>query len=103
MELRNAVSNNLVPLSGCLLSKGLISRDNDSELRHKYTVNADRAAKLVEIIQGKVQLDHQNYNKFVDILEREGDYDDILKTLSKTRHQLLNQGNYGKFLQYHGQ
>ena len=89
MELRNAVSNSLIQLSGRLLANGLITQHNDSELRSRYILEADRAAKLVEIIQGKVQLDHHNYNKFIDILiEEDSDYyKDILTTLSKTFHQ----------------
>jgi hypothetical protein len=92
VKLRNAVSDNLVPLSGCLLSKGLITVDNERELRYIHTLEADRAAKLVQMIQGKVQLDHQNYHKFVDILKEEDSryYSDILTTLTKT----LREGNY---------
>ena len=95
MELRNAVSNNLIQLSGHLLANGLITPHNDRQLRNRSVEIDERAAKLVEIIQGKVQLDHHNYNKFVDILKEEDSdfYKDILTMLNKTFHQ----GNYKNY------
>jgi hypothetical protein len=97
VELRTAVTKHLDTLSGHLLAKGLITTENDDRLRNTYTPEANRAAELVAIIQGKVKQNHQNYDTFVDTLtEADSDYySDILKTLSKTLHE----GNYGTFLQ----
>ena len=83
-KLRDAVCNNLVRLSGCLLEKGLISQHNDSELRNRYVEEADRAARLVEMIQHKVKLDRCNYVKFTSILEEDSHhYSDILRILKE--------------------
>lgn len=89
-KLRTAASSDLTRLSGCLLAKGLISRDNDSELRNRHTEVADRAARLVELVQQKVNLDTQNYTKFIEIL-KENQFDDILKILSDS--EAFTQGN----------
>ena len=56
-----------------------------------------RAAQLVDIIQTRVQLNHQNYDKFICALNEAGsdNYKDILTLLSKTVHE----GNYGNRVQ----
>ena len=95
VALQKAVSNNLVDLSGYLLSDGLITPSNRRELTNQHTAVNHRAAKLVEIIQEKVQLDHTNYNKFIDILKKADSvyYSEILTILSGTLHE----GNYGNY------
>ena len=84
-KLTTAISGNLMGLSGSLLEEGLISGDNFRELRNRSVEEADRAAKLVELVQHKVKLDNQNFFKFVGILEKEGSdyYREILKSLSE--------------------
>ena len=89
-KLRTAVSNDLIRLSGCLLAKELISIDNDSEFGNRYTEVADRAARLVELVQQKVYLDTQNYTKFIEVL-KENQFGDILKILSDS--EVFTQGN----------
>ena len=93
VELKNALSNNLVNLSGYLLANGLISENIKREVTSEHYSVDDRAAKLVHLIQTKVKLNHQNYDKFVDTLKQADSvyYKGILKILSKT----LREGNYG--------
>ena len=87
VELRAAVSNSLIQLSGYLLARGLITRDNDSYLRNEMSSMASRAANLVELIQRRVQLDPQNYFKFINILKEDSAYySDILRRLSEVYH-----------------
>lgn len=84
------MSNNLVRLSGYLFEKGLISQENDSELRNRYVEEADRAARLVELIQQKVKLDPHNYVQFTSILEEDKHhYSDILRILREAYSSLV--------------
>ena len=90
-ELKTAVSSDLVGLSGCLLAKGLISEHNHSELRNRNIEEADRAARMVELIQRKVKLDRHNYFTFTGILEGDSRfYGEILHALKRKYHL---QGN----------
>ena len=87
MELRNAVSNNLIQLSGHLLARGLITMEKYDELRNVMLSQASRAASLVELVQRRVQLDPQNYSKFINILKEDSEYySDILRHLSEVYH-----------------
>ena len=87
-----AVCSDLVRLSGCLLEKGLISQENASGLRNKHVEEADRAARLVDLVQQKVKLDSRNYAQFTSILEEdEHHYSDILKILREA-YSSLTQG-----------
>lgn len=93
VELITAVSETLVNLSGHLLSKGLITTEIRDQLRNQHTQTGDRAADLVDAIQKKVQLHHENYDKFVATLKQADSvyYEDILKILDETLRKL--QGN----------
>ena len=87
VELRNAVSNNLIQLSGHLLARGLITMEKHDELRNKMLPEASRAASLVELVQRKVRLDPQNYFEFINILKEDIlIYSDILRHLSEVYH-----------------
>lgn len=85
-DLRLAVRFDLVALSGELLAVGLISPDNDSELRNTRQSEAERAAKLVEIIQTKIKLNCKHYYTFLNVLRtrHQQQYSDILHKLDKT-------------------
>lgn len=89
-ELRCAVQDDLVPLSGRLVAEHLISPDNASQLRNPMHSEAARAAKLVEIIQNRVQQNAQHYHTFVRVLENQGleYYRDILSRLREVYQQL---------------
>ena len=87
VELRNAVSNNLIQLSGHLLARGLITMEKHDELRNKMLPEASRAANLVELVQREVRLDPQNYFKFINILKEDiASYSNILRHLSEVYH-----------------
>ena len=91
------MKGNIIDLSGHLLAEGLISQDNFSDLSYQYVGEPIRAATLVQLVQMKVFEDHQNYNKFTAILERDSEYyRSILKTLKEKYSQL--QGKMIKFL-----
>ena len=91
-KLMAAVCSDLVRLSGCLLEKGLISQENASGLRNRNIEEADRAARLVDLVQLKVKLDSKNYIQFTSILkEDEHHYSDILRILRET-YSSLTQG-----------
>ena len=85
-QLRLAVKSDITSVSGELVSCGLISPDNDSELRNKMHSEADRAARLVELVQNKVLLDSQHYHTFIGILQSNWGklYSDILQKLDQT-------------------
>ena len=79
-KLRIAVQSTLTSLSGHLLEKHLITPEHDCELRNGCISEPERAAKLVELVRYKVELDHENYYTFVSILEADsGYYNEILK------------------------
>ena len=93
-KLTAAVCSGLVRLSGCLLEKGLISQENASGLRNRNIEEADRAARLVDLVQQKVKLDSQNYVQFTSILEEdEHHYSDILRILREA-YSSLAQGKH---------
>ena len=81
-ELRLAVGSDL---SGALLSSRLSSPDNDFELRNTLHSEAEQSARLIELVQNKVQLELSNYHTFIDILQSNSDqYRDILQKLEHT-------------------
>ena len=88
-ELRCAVQSNLVPLSDSLKAEYLISPENASQLRNPMHPEAERAAKLVDIIQNKVQQNAQHYHTFVRVLDSQGReyYRDILSRLHEVYRQ----------------
>ena len=88
-DLRRAVQSNLISLSGVLLAAGLISADNESELRHLQHTEVDRAARLVELVRNKVHQDSRHFNTFLGVLcSDNSQYADILHKLNETRRSL---------------
>ena len=86
-DVRLAVRSDLISLSGALLSAGLISPDNDAELRNTVHSEAERAARLVELVQIKVRQNSRHYHTFVDIILKDQDlYTDILEKLNRHFH-----------------
>ena len=84
-KLRTAVKSNITALSGHLLSYELVSPDNESELRNPQQPELDRAAKLVDLVQCKVQLNPANFYKFIRVLEEEKqNFENIIADLNKT-------------------
>ena len=82
VDLRLAVSSELISLSGALLAKRIISPNNDSELRNTVHSTAERSAKLVELVQNKVRQNSRHYHTFIGILEEH--CKDIIQKLEQT-------------------
>ena len=84
-QLRLAVRSELISLSGSLLSARLISPDSDTELRNTAHSEEERSAKLVELVQKKVQQNSRHYCSFIGILKGNQDqYGDIVQQLEHT-------------------
>lgn len=80
-----AVRPDLTSLSGALLSKSLITANERSDLIDEHHSLSQRAAKLVESIQNKVQLNPSNYHTFNEVLARDpNQYGDTLQQLQST-------------------
>ena len=85
VDLRLAVSSDLIFLTGALLATRMISPDNDSELRNTLHSTAERSAKLVELVQKKARQNCRHYHTFIGILQGNKDhYKDILQKLEQT-------------------
>jgi hypothetical protein len=81
-EARTAVKANLTTLGGRLLSRNLISPQNDANLRNQSRSEEDRAAELVSLLLDKVKLNKENYRIFTDVLRTSGDhFNDLLSKL----------------------
>lgn len=85
VKLITAVKNNITALSCHLLSNELISSDNDTDLRNTQLSELDRAARLVDLVRCKVQLNPANFHKFIGILEEEKQsFENIIADLKET-------------------
>ena len=86
VDLGLAVRDDLVGLSSALIAARLITRNNGESVRNQMVHQlSDRAAMLVNLVQTRVEQNPQNYQKFIDVLEREKlKYEDILKKLKTT-------------------
>ena len=81
-EVRTAVKSDLTSLSGSLLSRNLISPENEANLRNQTRNQEDRAAELVSLLLEKVKLNKENYRIFIDVLRTSGDhFNDLLSKL----------------------
>ena len=91
--LRTAVQTQLFSLGASLLSAGMISTDNDSDIRNTMHSEPERAARLIEILQLKVELESQTFHTFLSILDKDRDiYKGILKML-REKYQSFCTGN----------
>ena len=99
-DLRVAVQSDLTHLSGVLLAKYLISPDDDRYLRNQLHSEADRTAKLIELIQNSVHQNPQHYHTFNRVLQDGACqvYADILRKLHQVlqRHQSNGKGVYSQ-------
>ena len=96
-KLGLAMRPDLISLTGSLLASGLISPDNDIELRDTAHSSAvERSARLVELIQNKVQQNPRHYHSFIGILRGNHDqYRDILQKLEQAyQEQQQKDGKY---------
>ena len=84
-ELRLAIRSELISLTGSLLAARLISPEGDTELRNTAHSEIERSARLIELIQNKVQQNPRHYHSFIGILQGNQDqYRDILQQLEHT-------------------
>ena len=83
-QLSNAVQLDISELSGELLSKGLITSANRSNLNNPMIGVGHRASELVSMIRTRVDLDAMNFHYFIEtLLMRVDDHRDILKILDE--------------------
>ena len=93
-DIQLAVKDNLDRLGTVFVSKYLIKPDQSGELRNEYLSKEKRAADLVDLIRKKVLENIDNYQLFVDALNSETFYGDILGKLQRTysHYQQQSQG-----------
>lgn len=92
-QLRRAVQSEITTLSGQLLAAGLITFDAETELRKASKSETERAARLVNTVTSRVQLNPRSYHSLIDILSRESRFNDILQTLNETYASLSGTWN----------
>ena len=93
-DLCLAVKQNLTSLSGALFADKLITQGSSDDLRNPMHSIEDRAAKLVGLVQDKVQQDSQNYGTFIKVLQKDlSQYGGILSSLKDTYHGTLKVVN----------
>ena len=77
-------NENIVLLSEDLHNAGLISEANDLEMRNQYVSTTLRAANLTGMVRGKVDLNTQNFDKFMEALENHNDiFKEVLEEIKK--------------------
>ena len=109
--LRISAKTNLLSLSGELLAARIISVDTERGLRNRNVDVGERAAELVDLVLLKVQEDHENFNKFMNILCKDRDqYKTVIAKLEdgyKAYHEKLagiptmNGKPQWQFIEYH--
>ena len=81
-QLENIVKNNITPLCGKLLARGLITANQKKALRNANQDVVERAADLVQLVTDKVEQNPQHYYDFIKILaEDKSTYGDVLDVL----------------------
>ena len=80
-QLRLAIQPSLVTLSGHLLAKGLITDEEEAELRNESKSKQNRAADLISMVLNKVKLDPTHFKIFIDVLKNSGAPYDIVTQL----------------------
>ena len=84
-QLKTAVRDNLIELSGHLLANRLITVDQCDELNNEKNQKSERAAKLVTFVVNKVELNSGYYHTFIECLEEdEQNNRSILEHLKET-------------------
>ena len=89
-QLQTAFTHNLTELSSHLLSKGVITVDQDRKLRNSEHSESDRAAKLVDFVMNKVELASQYYIRFVKVLEEDKHTNELVLKLLEETHTHIN-------------
>ena len=98
-QLITAVQDDLTKLSSQLLSKGLITVNQSRQLRNKMHTEFDRAAKLVDFVLNKAELNSGCYHTFIECLKEDQKHNqEILEILNgvyasgKCEFQCYNKG-----------
>ena len=91
-ELTLAVKQDLTGVCGALFAVGLIIRGTREVMGNALIPKEERAARLIGIIQGKVQEGPHNYQIFISVLEKRGltQYCDILRMLQDTYKGMIS-------------
>ena len=85
-------NENIILLSEDLQKDGLISEANDQEMRNPYVSTTLRAANLTGIVRGKVELNAENFKKFIKALEkRDETFKEILEELKDSESDLISR------------
>ena len=86
-----SVSSDLIGLSERLLTERLISPQNVRELMNRDVEEADRAARLVELLQEKVKQNSQNYLTVIGIFgeNESGGHSCLQEILMKSKWRLV--------------
>ena len=90
--LITTVKNHLTDLSALLLQRYLITADQESEMSNNWHYEADRAAKLVELIRDKVEQNPKCYHAFIEALEEDQSTNQDILTQLKTKYDSLSGG-----------
>ena len=91
-QLSLAIRADLTTLSGKLVAVRLITVDNSAELRNPMHTEAQRANRLVELVQISVQNNPQNYHKFIGVLAQDrAFYGHTLNQLQETYRSIQGQ------------
>ena len=82
-KLTKILKNNITPICAELISKDLITLEQQKHLRNPNKDAVDRAADLVELLTDKVEENSANYHALVQILEEDrATYKDVLEALA---------------------
>ena len=82
-KLTRALKNNITPICADLVSKHLITTEQQRGLRNPVHEAIDRAADLVQLLTDKVEENPANYHTLVRILEEDKTtYGDVLEHLA---------------------
>ena len=83
-ELQEAVNSNVTRLGAKLLSRGIINRDQYGKIREQKASD-ERAADLIDVLQGNVKNNSHIYRQFISILEQDWQlYGDVITMLQET-------------------
>ena len=94
-----AFQDHLTALSLLFSSVGLIDDDNIAEVTNKSISAPDRAAQLLRFIRTKVKLGDDNYDAFVEVLQRDQSAHckqilEIRESCNEFNHNIINIGSF---------
>ena len=88
-KISTAIQHNLADISSRLLSAGLVTPEQSSQLRNSSISESERASRLVSFIINRIQLEPRHYHAFINVLsELSPIYNDLLLALNETYSNL---------------